>query len=50
MRLYDDFAVEVPLIEWQGHKFVRISVQAYNTPEDIEALLHGLRTLLYPGS
>lgn len=38
-RLYDDFRVEVPLVEWNGRKLIRISVQAYNTQEDIERLL-----------
>jgi isopenicillin-N epimerase len=45
-KLYDDFKVEIPLIEWHGHKFARISVQAYNTHADIEALLNGLRALM----
>lgn len=45
--LYDQFRVEVPLIEWQGRKFVRVSIQAYNTPEDVAALLEGLKELLY---
>lgn len=44
--LYGQFRVEVPLIEWQGRKFIRISVQAYNTEEDIAALLRGLKHLL----
>ncbi len=45
-RLYDEFRVEVPLIQWQDRKFVRISIQGYNTPQDVEALLAGLRALL----
>ncbi len=45
-RLYDEFRVEVPLIEWNGRKFVRVSIQGYNTDEDVEALIKGLRNLL----
>ncbi len=45
-RLYDEFRVEVPLNDWQGEKFVRVSLQGYNQPEDCAALLAGLRALL----
>ena len=44
--LYDQFHIEVPLIEWNGRKFMRISVQAYNSQEDIDVLLEGLKVLL----
>jgi isopenicillin-N epimerase len=45
-RLYDEFKVEVPLIQWQDKKFVRISIQGYNTTEDVDALLLGLESVL----
>ena len=44
--LYDQFRVEVPLTSWQDRKFIRVSVQGYNTPSDIECLLAALTTLL----
>lgn len=37
-RLYDEFRIEVPFIEWGGRQFIRVSVQAYNTRADIDAL------------
>lgn len=45
-RLYDEFRVEVPLTTWNGQKLIRVSVQGYNTQEDIEALVEALRVLL----
>ena len=46
VRLYDEYRIEVPLVEWQGHQFVRISVQGYNTQADVDALVEALRVLL----
>jgi isopenicillin-N epimerase len=45
-RLYDEYRVEVPIIEWGGRQFVRVSVQGYNTREDVEALVEALGALL----
>lgn len=45
-RLYDDFRVEIPCIQWQNQQFIRLSIQGYNTEQDIDALLRALRTLL----
>lgn len=45
-RLYDEFKVEVPLIPWGDRKYVRVSVQGYNTEADIEALLAGLGAVM----
>lgn len=45
-RLYDEYKIEVPLTEWRNKQFIRISVQGYNTQEDIDALLIALEVLL----
>jgi isopenicillin-N epimerase len=45
-RLYDEHQIEVPLIQWQDRQFMRISVQAYNSHQDVEALVDALRILL----
>ena len=45
-ELYDAYRVEVPLIDWNGRHFIRISVQAYNSPADIAALMSALKALL----
>ncbi len=45
-QLYDEFAVEIPIIDWNGQHLVRISVQGYNTRGDVDALVEGLATLL----
>jgi isopenicillin-N epimerase len=44
-RLYDEYRVEVPIVEWGGRQLVRVSVQGYNTKEDVEALLRALESL-----
>jgi isopenicillin-N epimerase len=45
-RLYNEYRIEVPLIQWQERQFVRISMQGYNTWEDLDALVRALETLL----
>lgn len=45
-RLWDEFQVEIPGIEWGERNFLRVSIQAYNKPEDIDRLLEGLKTIL----
>lgn len=45
-RLYEEYRIEIPVIQWQDRQFVRISIQAYNTPEDVKALLQGLKALI----
>ncbi len=45
-RLYAEHHIEVPLIDWNGRKLIRVSVQGYNEPGDIDSLLQALRRLL----
>ncbi|MBW7882390.1 MAG: aminotransferase class V-fold PLP-dependent enzyme [Caldilineaceae bacterium] len=45
-RLYNEHRIEVPCTAWDGHHFIRISVQGYNTEADLARLVDALRTLL----
>ena len=45
-RLYDEYCIEVPLIDWNEQHFIRISIQGYNTQQDIDCLLDALSKLL----
>jgi len=42
-RLSAQHRVEVPVMDWQGRPYLRVSIQAYNTLADVERLLAGLR-------
>ena len=34
--------IEIPVIEWNGRHYLRISVQGYNTQADIDALVDAI--------
>ena len=40
--LYAEHHIEVPLITWKGQKLTRVSVQGYNTNDDIEMFMKTL--------
>ena len=44
-RLFSEHLVEIPTFPWQGRWAIRIAVQGYNTWEDVERLLAGLREI-----
>lgn len=45
-RLYNEYHIEVPLIDWNGNKLIRVSVQGYNSRPDIDDLYRALSLLL----
>lgn len=45
-RLWDEYEVEIPVSARNGQTFVRVSIQAYNRPEDVTRLLEALTALL----
>ncbi|MBI4672681.1 MAG: aminotransferase class V-fold PLP-dependent enzyme [Chloroflexi bacterium] len=45
-RLYDEYKIEAPIITWNDRRLLRISVQGYNTRQDVEALARALQVLL----
>jgi isopenicillin-N epimerase len=45
-RLYNEYHIEVPLIDWNGNKLIRVSVQGYNTGHDIAELCRALSLLI----
>jgi len=45
-RLYERFRIEVPVLPWNGMTLVRASVQGYNSPADVRALLDAAAALL----
>lgn len=45
-RLFRDYKIEIPCLEWNNKHFLRLSVQGYNSEEDIEKLIEALTILL----
>jgi isopenicillin-N epimerase len=45
-RLLDEFKIEIPVVNWHGHTFVRVSIQGYNTEADADALVGALSKLV----
>ncbi len=45
-RLYDDYRIEIPLSQWDATTLIRVSIQGYNTRQDLDALLAALEKIL----
>jgi isopenicillin-N epimerase len=44
-RLFDEYAIEVVVREWEGRSLLRVSIAPYNDEADVERLLAALETL-----
>jgi len=44
-RLYDEYRIEIPANGWGDAPSLRVSVQGYNTRDDIERLLSAVRNV-----
>jgi isopenicillin-N epimerase len=42
-RLYEHYRIQIPCMPWNGRQFLRISVQAYNSQADLDALFAALQ-------
>lgn len=45
-RFYERQRVEIPVTEWRGRAYMRVSVQGYNTQDDIDRCIAALQTEL----
>ena len=43
INFYLKYNIQIPFIKWHDREFFRISIQAYNSKEDIETLLEALK-------
>ncbi len=44
-RLYDEYRIEIPHTKWHDQSFLRISIQSYNSSEDIDYFVESLGKL-----
>ena len=44
-KLYNQFKIQVPIIKWEDKTLLRISMQAYNTMNDIDRLIFALKRI-----
>jgi len=45
--LWERYSIEVPIIEWKGQRYIRISCHLYTRSEDIDLLARALKHLLF---
>lgn len=42
-EMWERYKIVIPIMNWNGHTLTRISIQAYNTPQDVERLVNALQ-------
>ncbi len=44
--LWNEYKIEIPIVEWQGNNYIRSSIQVYNNKKDIDVLMNALVSIL----
>ena len=45
-KLLEKYKIQVPVFEWENHSYLRYSIQAYNSEDDLEKLFTAVKELL----
>ena len=45
-RLWEEYQIEIPIFEWNGQAYIRLSIQVYNTQKDVDLLMSALRSFI----
>ena len=45
-NLMETYRIQIPVFEWEGKSYLRYSIQAYNSEDDLEKLLSAVKELL----
>ena len=45
-RLWEEYRIEIPVFEWNGQAYIRVSIQIYNTQKDIDLLMSALVSVI----
>jgi isopenicillin-N epimerase len=45
--LWREHGIEVPIVDWNGRRWIRVSCHLYNTREEVDTLVRALDTLLH---
>jgi isopenicillin-N epimerase len=46
LQLYEKYRIEAPVICWNDRRFIRVSIQGYNSRSDVDALIEALKQIL----
>ncbi|QDU29490.1 Isopenicillin N epimerase [Anatilimnocola aggregata] len=46
-QLWLQYRIEVPIVEWSGSRYVRVSCHLYNDRDQVDELVRGLKALIY---
>ena len=45
-KLLEKYNIQVPVFKWEGNSYLRYSIQAYNSDDDLKKLFSAVKKLL----